>query len=140
MGFWAIHVTKPYEFIGFVAIDVTKPCKFMWFATIGLQPRRRVAHCVLVVCRRGRVAREDTMKNPAPGFWTIFGPLGPPAGPGSLGNRPGSKNSAGCTKNQPRRPILKPHVAFAHCVLVVCRRGRVATSAHDLKRDRSRTQ
>ena len=140
MRFGAINVTKPCKFLGFGAIDVTKPCKFMGFATIGLQPRRRVAHCVLVVCRRGRVAREDTMKNPAPDFWTIFCPLRPPAGPGSLGNRPGSNIGAGCTKNQPRRPILKPHVAPAHCVLVVCRRGRVATSAHDLKRDRSRTQ
>ncbi len=52
--------------------------------------------------------REDKIINPAPGFWPIFGPLGPTAGPGSPGNGPGSKNSAGCTKNQPRRPILSP--------------------------------
>ncbi len=39
--------------------------------------------------------REDKMINPAPGFWRIFGPLGPTAGPGSPGNGPGSKNSAG---------------------------------------------
>ena len=49
------------------------------------------------------------MINPAPGFWPIFGPLGPTAGPGSPGNGPGSKNSAGCTTNQTRRPII--HVA-----------------------------
>ncbi len=48
------------------------------------------------------------MINPAPGFWPIFGPLGPAAGPGSPRNGPGSKNSAGCTKHQPRRPILSP--------------------------------
>ncbi len=48
--------------------------------------------------------REDTTINPAPGSWPIFGPLEPTAGPGSPGNGPG----AGCTKNQPRRPILRP--------------------------------
>ncbi len=46
------------------------------------------------------------MIKPAPGFGLIFGPLGPTAGPGSPGNGPGSKNSEGCTNNQPRRPIL----------------------------------
>ncbi len=46
------------------------------------------------------------MINPARGFWPMFGPLGPTAGPGSPGNGPGSKDSAACTKNQPRRPIL----------------------------------
>ncbi len=29
---------------------------------------------------------EDKMINPAPGFWPIFDPLGPTAGPGSSGN------------------------------------------------------
>ncbi len=48
------------------------------------------------------------MITPAPGFWPIFGPPGPTAGPGSHGNGPGSKNSAGCTKSQPRRPIIGP--------------------------------
>ncbi len=48
------------------------------------------------------------MINPAPGFGPNFGPLGPTAGPGSLGNGFGSKNNAGCTKNQPRRPIISP--------------------------------
>ncbi len=48
------------------------------------------------------------MINPAPGFCPIVGPLGPTAGPGSPGNGPGSNNSACCTKNQPRRPILSP--------------------------------
>ncbi len=38
----------------------------------------------------------------------LFGPPGPPGGLRSPGNGPGSKNSAGCTKNQPRRPILSP--------------------------------
>ena len=51
------------------------------------------------------------MINPAPGFWPIFGPLGPTAGPGSPGNGPGSNNSAGCTKNQPRRPIVSPKIS-----------------------------
>ncbi len=46
--------------------------------------------------------REDKIINPAPGVWPIFGPLGHTAGPGSSGYGPGSKNSAGCTKNQPR--------------------------------------
>ena len=62
------------------------------------------------------------MINPAPGFWPIFGPLGPTAGPGSPGNGPGSKNSGGCTKNQPRRPILSPirgHFVFLGPVVVV---------------------
>ncbi len=57
--------------------------------------------------------REDKI-DPAPGFWPMLGPLGPPAGTGS-GNGPGSKNKAGCTKNQPRRPIISPirwHFAF----------------------------
>ena len=31
--------------------------------------------------------REDKMINPAPGFWLIFGPLGP----GRAGNSPGSQ-------------------------------------------------
>ncbi len=48
------------------------------------------------------------MIDPALGFWPIFGPLGPTAGPGSPGNGPASKNGAGCTKNQPRRPIISP--------------------------------
>ncbi len=52
--------------------------------------------------------REDKMITPAPSFWPIFGPLGPTAGPGSSGNGPGLKNSAGCTENQPRRTILSP--------------------------------
>ncbi len=48
------------------------------------------------------------MINPAPVFLAIFGPLGPTAGPGSPGMGSGSKNIAGCAKNQPRRPILSP--------------------------------
>ncbi len=52
--------------------------------------------------------REAKMINPASGFWTILGPPGPPGGPGSSGNGPGSKKSAGCTKDQPGRPILSP--------------------------------
>ncbi len=52
--------------------------------------------------------REDKMINPAQGFWPIFGPLGPTAGPGSPGNGRGSTNSAGCNKNQPRIPTLSP--------------------------------
>ncbi len=48
------------------------------------------------------------MISPAPGFWQIFGPLGPTASPGSPGNGPGSENSAGCPANQPLRPILSP--------------------------------
>ncbi len=44
---------------------------------------------------------EDKIKNPAPGFWPAFGPLGPTAGPGSPGSGPGSKNSAGCNKIRP---------------------------------------
>ncbi len=35
--------------------------------------------------------REDKMINPAPDFWPIFGPLGPTAGPGSLGTGIGSQ-------------------------------------------------
>ncbi len=42
--------------------------------------------------------REDKMINQAPGFWPIFGPSGPTAGPGSLGTGSGSKTSASCTK------------------------------------------
>jgi hypothetical protein len=52
--------------------------------------------------------REDKMINPASGLWSIFSSLGPTAGPGSPGNGHGSKNSAGCTKNQPRRPLISP--------------------------------
>ncbi len=48
------------------------------------------------------------MINPALGFCPIFGPLGPAAGPGSAGNGPGSNNTAGSAKNQPRGPILSP--------------------------------
>ena len=50
--------------------------------------------------------REDKMIDPAPGFWPIFGPLGPTAGPESPGNGPGSTKNAGCAKIQPRRPII----------------------------------
>ena len=42
--------------------------------------------------------REDKMINPAPGFWKIPGPLGPTAGPGSLGTGSGSKYNAGYQK------------------------------------------
>ncbi len=52
--------------------------------------------------------REDKKINQAQGFRPMFGPLGPTAGPGSPGNGPGSKNSTGCTKDQPRKPILSP--------------------------------
>ncbi len=52
------------------------------------------------------------MINPAPGFWPIFSPVGPAAGPGSLGTGSGSKHIAGCTKNQPRRPILRPVLGY----------------------------
>ncbi len=48
------------------------------------------------------------MINAAPGFWPIFGPLGPTAGRGCLGTGSDSKHDAGCTKNQPRNPILSP--------------------------------
>ncbi len=48
--------------------------------------------------------RKDRMINPAPGFWLIFGPLGP----GRAGNSPGSEKSADCSKNQHRRPTLSP--------------------------------
>ncbi len=37
--------------------------------------------------------REDKI-NPAPGFWQILGPVGPTAGPGSLGTGSGLKKSA----------------------------------------------
>ena len=49
---------------------------------------------------------EDKVINPAPGFWPIFGPLGPTAGPGSLGTGSGSKDGAGCTKHQARKQII----------------------------------
>ena len=52
--------------------------------------------------------REDEIIKLAPGFRPIFGPSGPTAGPGSHGTGSGSKDSAGCTKNQPRRPVLRP--------------------------------
>ncbi len=48
------------------------------------------------------------MINPAPDFWPIFDPLGPTAGPGILGTGFGSKNIAGCTKNQVRRSVIRP--------------------------------
>jgi hypothetical protein len=56
------------------------------------------------------------MINPDPGFWPTFGPLGPTAGPESPRSGPGSKDSAGCTNNQPRRPIPSPiraHFVFS---------------------------
>ena len=52
---------------------------------------RAATKCNTVVSWAG----EDHMINPAPGFWQIFGPLGPTAGPGILGNGPGSKISPG---------------------------------------------
>ncbi len=52
--------------------------------------------------------REGKMINPAPGFWPIFGLLGPTAGPGSLGTGSGATNRAGRAKIQPRRPLLSP--------------------------------
>ena len=48
------------------------------------------------------------MISPAQGFWPIVSPFGPTACAGSPGNGPGSKSSAGCTENQPRRPIMSP--------------------------------
>ncbi len=52
--------------------------------------------------------REDEIIDAASGFWSIFGPPGPPGGSGSTGNGPGSKNCAGCTEDQTRRPIISP--------------------------------
>ncbi len=83
------------------------------------------------------------MINPAPGFWPMFDSLAPTAGPGSPGNGPGSKNSAGCAKNQPRRPILSfcvfrfDRVAGSQSPSRVAGRSRVARSAwpHVLKLD-----
>ncbi len=72
-------------------------------AATGLQRRSRA-----LVPGPGAEPRENQLINPAPGFWPIFGPLGPTAGPGSPGKGPGSKNSAGCTTNQPRRRIPSP--------------------------------
>jgi hypothetical protein len=43
--------------------------------------------------------QEDKMINPAPGLGPIFDPLGPTAGPGSLGTGPGSTSTTSCTKN-----------------------------------------
>ena len=71
----------------------------------GPPPPQAPAKCGRVLCAD---LREDKMINPASDFGPIFGPSGPTAGPGSLGNGPGLKNSAGCTKNQPRRPIISP--------------------------------
>ncbi len=48
------------------------------------------------------------MIDPAPGFCPIFGLLGPTAGPGSLEMGSGGENSAGRTKIQPLRPVLRP--------------------------------
>ncbi len=67
------------------------------------------------------------MINSAPGFWTIFGPLGPTAGHGSPGNGPGSKNSAGSTKNQPRSPILS--AIRGHFVFLVDRKASLGCMA-----------
>ncbi len=53
-------------------------------------------------------AREDKLVNLAPGFGRISALRGPRGGFGSPGNGPGSKKNAGCTSNQPRRPILGP--------------------------------
>ena len=47
------------------------------------------------------------MINLAPGFRSIFGPLGPTAGPGSPGNGPGSKHIAVCPNNQPPETKFK---------------------------------
>ncbi len=52
--------------------------------------------------------REEKRISLAPGFWPIFDPLGPTAGPGSLGTGSGSKCSTGCAKNQLRRSIIRP--------------------------------
>ncbi len=57
---------------------------------------------------RGEDLGEEKMINAARVFWQIVGPLEPTAGPGSLGTGSGSKNNAGCTKNQHRKPSLMP--------------------------------
>ncbi len=49
--------------------------------------------------------REDKIIDPAPGFWPMLGPLGPTAGPGSLGT---GSSSATCTTSQPWKPIISP--------------------------------
>ena len=41
------------------------------------------------------------MIHPASGFWRIFGPLGPTAGPGSPGNGSGSKIAQAAPKISP---------------------------------------
>ncbi len=61
--------------------------------------------------------RGGRLIDPAPFLRLIFGPSGTTAGPGSHGNGPGSTNSAGCTKNQPPRPVLSP--TCGHFVFLV---------------------
>jgi hypothetical protein len=65
--------------------------------------------------------REDKMSGP--GFSADFRPLGAHGGPGTLGNGPGSKNSAGCTKHQTRRPIISP--IRGHFVFLVTDRKKI---------------
>jgi hypothetical protein len=48
---------------------------------------------------------EETLINPGPGLWPIFGPRRAPG----VGNGPGSTNSAGCTNNHPPQTNSKSH-------------------------------
>ncbi len=56
----------------------------------------------------GQTSRRITHDKSCPGFLPNLGPPGLPGGPGSPGNGPGSTNRAGCSKNQLRRPIIRP--------------------------------
>jgi hypothetical protein len=55
----------------------------------------------------GRIKRQLRM------FRLIFRPPGPTLGTGSPENGSGSKTRAGCTTNQPRRPILTPVCGYS---------------------------
>ncbi len=53
--------------------------------------------------------RENQMINPAPGFWPIFGPLGPAAGPGSPGSGPVSQKQCRLHQNSEPKTNSKSH-------------------------------
>ena len=104
MRFGGIYGPKPCKFIGFGDIYGPKPYKFIGFGGI---------HVEGAPCENGN-GFENSAVHWQFGIliFQVFGRFPAKLGPKTPLERRGSSCSAGCSKNQPRRPILRPFVAI----------------------------
>ena len=54
------------------------------------------------------IGPRGPLKGPRGFFWPVFGGFSPEIDPGTPLDGPGAPRTSICTKNQPRRPILRP--------------------------------